>query len=126
MHQRNVFWLIVTLLVVAAAAYVVLPTPGIHFTLGSLTVDRDFEVSQGLDLRGGLSVLLQADVADCNAISDTAMDGAKVIVENRVNALGLTEPLVQRQGACRITVELPGVTDPQQAIDTIKHFMQLQ
>lgn len=126
MQQRNVFWLIVTLIVVGAAAYVVLPTPGIHFTLGTRTVDRDFAVSQGLDLRGGLSVLLQADVADCNAISDTAMEGAKVIVENRVNALGLTEPLVQRQGACRITVELPGITDPQQAIDTIKQTALLE
>src|SRR5688500_16691209 len=120
MQQRNVFWLIVTILVVAAATYVVLPTPGIHFTLGSLAVDRDFEVSQGSDLRGGLSVLLQADVADCNAVSDADMESAKVTVETRVNALGLTEPLVQRQGACRITVELPGISDPQQAIDTIK------
>ncbi len=126
MQQRNIFWLIITILVVAAATYVVLPTPGIHFTLGSLTVDRDFEVSQGLDLRGGLSVLLQADVPDCSAISDVAMEGAKVIVESRVNALGLTEPLVQRQGACRITVELPGITDPQQAIDTIKQTALLE
>ena len=126
MQQRNVFWLIVTILVVAAATYVVLPTPGIHFTLGSLTVDRDFEVSQGLDLRGGLSVLLQADVADCNAVSDADMESAKVTVETRVNALGLTEPLVQRQGACRITVELPGISDPQQAIDTIKQTALLE
>ena len=126
MQQRNIFWLIVTLVVVAAAAYVVLPTPGIHFTIGEQTIDRDFDVSQGLDLRGGLSVLLQADVADCNAISDEAMEGAKVIVDNRVNALGLTEPLVQRQGACRITVELPGISDPQQAIDTIQQTALLE
>ena len=52
--------------------------------------------------------------------SRPAMTVARDIVENRVNGLGVTEPLVQRQGANRIVVELPGVTDPQQAIDTLK------
>jgi preprotein translocase subunit SecD len=126
MHRRNVFWLIVTIVVVAAALYVVLPTPGIHIKLGSFTYDKDFRVHQGLDLQGGLSVLLQADVADCAGLSDTAMEGAKTIVETRVNALGLTEPLVQRQGECRITVELPGITDPQDAIDTIQQTALLE
>ena len=111
---------------VASALYIVLPTPGIHISLGAFKYDQDFAVHQGLDLQGGLSVLLQADVPDCSAISDTAMEGAKSIVENRVNALGLAEPLVQRQGACRITVELPGITDPQQAIDTIKQTALLE
>ncbi len=126
MQQRNIFWLIVTLIVVASAAYVVLPTPGIHIAIRDFKVDKDFAVSQGLDLRGGLSVLLEADVADCGSISDAKMEGAKVIIDNRVNALGLTEPLVQRQGACRITVELPGVTDPQQAIDFLKETALLE
>jgi len=48
------------------------------------------------------------------------MDTAKTIVEQRVNGLGVTEPLVQRQGASRIVVELPGVKDPQAAIDLLK------
>jgi preprotein translocase subunit SecD len=48
------------------------------------------------------------------------MTDAQAIVENRVNGLGVAEPLVQRQGADRIVVELPGITDPQQAIDTLK------
>jgi preprotein translocase subunit SecD len=48
------------------------------------------------------------------------MDTARQIVENRVNALGVTEPLVQRQGANRIVVELPGIQDPDQAIATLR------
>ena len=120
MQQRQTAWLIVTALVVALATYVVVPGTGIHFTLGSLSVNRDFGARQGLDLRGGLQVLLQADVPAGTTIDDTAMSIAKDIVENRVNGLGVTEPLVQRQGADRIVVELPGVTDPQQAIDTLK------
>jgi preprotein translocase subunit SecD len=126
MQQRHVVWLIITILLVSAALYVVLPTPGIHINLGNLSINKDFSVKQGLDLQGGLSVLLQADVADCGTLSDEAMNGAKSIVETRVNALGLTEPLVQRQGACRITVELPGISDPQQAVDTIKQTALLE
>ncbi len=120
MRQRYTAWLIVTALVVALATYVVVPGTGIHFTLGSLTVNRDFGARQGLDLRGGLQVLLQADVPAGTTIDSNSMSVAKTIVENRVNGLGVTEPLVQQQGADRIVVELPGVSDPQQAIDTLK------
>ena len=54
------------------------------------------------------------------AVDSAAMDTAKTIVEQRVNGLGVTEPLVQRQGASRIVVELPGVKDPKAAIDLLK------
>ena len=120
MQQRYTAWLIVIAVVMALATYVVWPGTGVHFTLGSLTVNRDFGARQGLDLRGGLQVLLQADVPPGTQIDDASMAIAKQIVENRVNGLGVTEPLVQRQGSNRIVVELPGVTDPQQAIDTLK------
>jgi len=114
--QRNWAWLILTFLLVAAATYVVLPTPGVQ--LGGWS--HDLNVRQGLDLQGGLQVLLEADVPAGTSVDARSMDVAKQIVENRVNALGLTEPLVQRQGDNRIVVELPAVTDPQQAIDTLK------
>jgi preprotein translocase subunit SecD len=120
MEQRVTAWLVVTALVVAAAIYVVWPGTGIHITLGSISINRDFGVRQGLDLRGGLQVLLQADVPAGSPVDSASMDVARSIVENRVNALGLTEPLVQRQGADRIVVELPGVSNPQQAVDTLK------
>ncbi len=108
------------MLLVAAATFIVWPGSGLNFTLGSLNVNRKFEIRQGLDLRGGLQVLLEADLPAGTTVEDRAMGVARDIVESRVNALGLTEPLVQRQGANRIVVELPGVSDPQQAIDTLK------
>ncbi|MER2599510.1 MAG: protein translocase subunit SecD [Caldilineales bacterium] len=84
---------------------------------------RDLQLKQGLDLQGGLQVLLEADAAAL-AAQTTAdrdpMDAAKTIVENRVNGLGVSEPLVQRQGDNRIIVELPGINDPDQAIGTLK------
>lgn len=84
---------------------------------------RDLELKQGLDLQGGLQVLLEADPAALAAQKTEdrdPMDAAKVIVENRVNGLGVSEPLVQRQGENRIIVELPGIDDPDQAIATLK------
>jgi len=120
MQQRYTAWLIVTALVVALATYVVIPGTGIHLNLGPISINRDFGARQGLDLRGGLQVLLQADVPAGTTVDDTAMSVAQQIVDNRVNGLGVTEPLVQRQGTDRIVVELPGVTNPQEAIDTLK------
>src|SRR6185436_19078015 len=119
-QRRPTVLLVVTAILVALAVYVVLPTPGLHFTLGSTTIDNPLEIRQGLDLRGGLQILLEADVPASTVIEAANMRVAKEIVENRVNALGLTEPLVQVSGDRRILVELPGITDPEQAIATLK------
>jgi preprotein translocase subunit SecD len=55
-----------------------------------------------------------------------AMDTAKNIVERRVNGLGVSEAVVQSQGDNRITAELPGVNNPDQAIETIRSTGQLE
>ena len=83
---------------------------------------RDLELKQGLDLQGGLQVLLEAFPSTplTGEELSSAMDAAKVIVDNRVNGLGVSEPLVQRQGENRIIVELPGIDDPNQAISTLR------
>lgn len=81
--------------------------------------------SLGLDLVGGLRVLLQADLP---ASSFTPEDLAETAnnVSRRINALGLTEATIQIQGADRILVELPGVRDPEQAIATIQQTALLE
>lgn len=118
MSQRYSPWLLLFVAaIIATAVYFAIPgTPGIH--LGS--IQRDVEVVRGLDLQGGLRVLLEADLPINVNISDEQMQTARDIVENRVNALGVTEPVVQIAGGRRILVELPGVEDPQTAIDTIQ------
>jgi preprotein translocase subunit SecD len=104
-----------------AAIWVDLPNnPGLHIHLGPINFDRDIRVHQGLDLQGGMQVLLEADLPEGQEIEAGAMEAAKVIVKNRVDALGVTEPLVQSQGERRIIVELPGVEDPELAIATIR------
>ena len=69
----------------------------------------------GLDLRGGVQVRLEAPVD----ATDDDMARAVAIIDNRVNALGVTEPEIRREGANRILVELPGVDDPEEAVALI-------
>ena len=70
-------------------------------------------LKQGLDLQGGTHIVLEAeDSATGQADNDAAVERAKQILERRINEMGLSEPLVQREAARRIIIELPGVKDP--------------
>jgi preprotein translocase subunit SecD len=123
MRQRNINRLIGIVILTAILLWIDQPNnPGLHLKIGNFQIDRDFSLHQGLDLQGGLQVLLQADVpADQEEDFDArTMEAARVIVENRVNALGVTEPQVQLQGERRIIVELPGIENPDQAIATLR------
>jgi preprotein translocase subunit SecD len=65
----------------------------------------------GLDLQGGLHIVYQADLSGvADEDRDSAMEGAKEILANRINPLGVTEPVIQRQGSDRLLVELPGIS----------------
>ncbi|CAG0942091.1 partial Protein translocase subunit SecDF, partial [Anaerolineae bacterium] len=115
MRERNYALLVGIIFIALVAGWIVLPdNPGLR--VGPFT--KEIKVHEGLDLQGGLQVLLQADVTDCASVTTEAMDSAKLIVEKRVNALGVAEPLIQRQGQCRIVAELPGLADPDAAIRT--------
>ncbi len=121
MRERNLSLLAGIVILALLAGWIDWPAnPGIHLHVGPVNIDREIKIHQGLDLQGGLQVLLQADVAEGEAVDTEALRTARVIVENRVNGLGVTEPLVQLQGDRRIIVELPGIKDPELAISTIR------
>lgn len=80
--------------------------------------NRDIKIAQGLDLQGGLEVLLQAAPAPGQQTTTDLMEAARTIIEQRINGLGVSEPLVQPIGTDRIAVQLPGVQDPDLAIRT--------
>ena len=103
MQQKNRIKLIVSVLAII-----------ICFAL--LVKPLALSVKQGLDLQGGTHVVLQAEDTPEAKVDDDAMNRSISIIERRVNELGLTEPVIQRQGRDRIIVELPGVKDPEQAI----------
>jgi preprotein translocase subunit SecD len=76
-------------------------------------------INLGLDLQGGAHIVLQAQPTEEREINDTVMTGILSVIERRVNQLGLSEPLIQREGSDRIIVELPAVDSPNEAINTI-------
>jgi preprotein translocase subunit SecD len=72
------------------------------------------ETHLGLDLQGGLRGEYRAIPTSTTPITRDVMDTIRTIIEDRINQLGVTEPLVQTQGSDRIVVEMPGVENPEQ------------
>jgi len=83
-------------------------------------------IRQGLDLQGGTHVVLQAEDTDIAQVNEDAMQRVVSIMERRINELGLTEPIIQREGERRVIIELPGIKDPDKAIETIGKTAMLE
>ena len=121
MTKRSPALPIVIIVLIALALWIDFPnSPGIHINSGNLNVNRSFSTHFGLDLVGGVQALLEADLPQNTPVDAGAMSSARAIVESRVNGLGVTEALVQQVGDRRILVEIPGETDPEKALSTIR------
>lgn len=83
---------------------------------------HSLKLREGLDLQGGLQLLYEAE----GEITADKMNQTKSIIQNRVDALGVTEPVVQVQGEDKLVVELPGVEDPEQALKSIGKTARLE
>lgn len=82
--------------------------------------ERNTTARLGLDLQGGLQVLLEADLPETTPINADEMETARSIVENRTNALGVSENLIQVAGDRRIVGEFPGAEDADAILDIIQ------
>ena len=123
MRERNYMFLVGIIFLALVAGWIVMPdNPGLQ--LGPFK--KDIRVHEGLDLQGGLQVVLEADVPADQAVTSDAVDSAKQIIENRINALGVVEPQIQILGNRRILVQLPGLTNPDEAIRTFGNTGQLE
>jgi preprotein translocase subunit SecD len=115
--------LVIIILLLAAVIWVDLPSnPGIH--IGNL--DRDIDTVLGLDLQGGMQVLLEADIDESIEVNSTDLEVARTILENRSNGLGVSEVLFQVAGDRRILGEFPGVTNTEEVIAVLKETGQLE
>ena len=107
----------------------IIPWPkgsGIHLRLGSTTFDRD-NMRLGLDLQGGLSITMQAEL-DKVAPEDRgdAMKSLINTLERRVNAYGVSEATIQQLGEDRVMVQLPGLRDVEEAKKLIGQTAKLE
>jgi SecD/SecF fusion protein len=79
----------------------------------------------GLDLQGGLEIVLRAVPPKDHEITDEDMARSVEIMRARVDKLGVSEPEIRKQGSDQISIQLPGISDPQQAADLIGKTAQL-
>lgn len=93
--------------------------------LGPLKPLKD-EMKLGLDLKGGVYVVMEAKTKAKGEDLKKLMDQTQAVIEKRVNEMGLSEPVVTIEGENRIRVELPGAKDSDEAIKQIGKTAQLQ
>lgn len=133
-HPRRILFFIIVL--VLAAVYIDLPklsVRGFNFSHSpKITnfLNRDLEPKLGLDLAGGVQLVMSADM---NGVStqdrESALESAKNIIENRINALGVAEPVIQTAktgGQYRLIVELAGLKNIDEAVATVKKTAHLE
>jgi len=109
--SRAALWRAATVLVVVAGA-------------GALALTRP--VRLGLDLQGGTQIVLEAQDTDRVEVDADVASRTLEVLRRRVDALGVAEPSLQRSGERRIIVELPGVADPDEAVEVIGRTAQLE
>ncbi len=80
----------------------------------------------GLDLQGGLEVVLKAVPPKGHELTAEDLDRSVGIMRNRIDKLGVSEPELRKQGSDQIVIQLAGVTDPKQAAALIGKTAQLE
>ncbi len=122
MRSRNVYLLIFILALFGFALWSVVPLDRNVFGREGLRL--------GLDLAGGSYLVYQADVSDIEPeYRDEIIEGVKGVIERRINALGITEPIIQLQkqeGEYNIAIQLPGIADIEKAKEMVGLFTLLE
>ena len=93
------------------------------------TTRRRVPLKKGLDLQGGMHLVLEVDESKQAVANKTeAIDRALKVIRTRIDEFGVSEPVVQKVGTQRIIVELPGIDDPARAEALVKKsaFLQFQ
>ena len=123
MNRRNTNWLVLIIFLLVLGLWVDLnreisfPNP---LNPDQKLFERNVETRLGLDLRGGLQTLLEADLpANANITSDE-LAITRQILENRANALGVSEVVMQTAGERRIVAEFPGVSNPEEVVASLQ------
>ena len=120
---RNLYTRLALILIVAALALWVDLSNEIQIINpfnDAVLVSRSMAPRLGLDLQGGLQVLLEADLPETTTVDAQEMETARTIVENRTNALGVSENVIQLAGDRRIVGEFPGAEDTDAILDIIQ------
>jgi len=134
MRKSSIWAILLTVFFVGASIYTLLPTFSLYMKNADeqrriINEDPQYRkriINLGLDLQGGMRLVLEVQRNKDNQNDDDLLDRAYTIVENRINGLGLTEPNIQKQGRDRLIVELPGLTDEKIAKEVLGSTAQLK
>jgi SecD/SecF fusion protein len=110
MRERRNHLILVGLIVAALIGVGLLAIPGSPLHKGA---------TLGLDLQGGLEVVLEAVPPKGHTLTDEDLDRSVDIMRNRIDKLGVSEPEIRKQGSNQIVIQLAGVTDPEKAAELI-------
>lgn len=127
--MRKLILRLILILFITALALWVDTTNVLHLSNpfnGTTLAERHVGTRLGLDLRGGLQVVLEANVPEGTEVTAEQMEVARSIIENRTNALGVAENLVQVAGETRIVGEFPGLLDADAVLSIIQQTGQLE
>ncbi len=122
MRTRTSLTLIFIIVLGLMAGWVALP--GSNFDIAGFRAAHP--VREGLDLQGGLQVVLQAKPVAGQTLDGETLEGTRQTLERRVNGLGVSEPLIQTRGSDQIIIELPGIENPQDAIQILQQTALLE
>ncbi len=96
-------------------------------TILSIVIIKVKPIPLGLDLVGGSRIVLEAQTTETiSKITQDMMDGLKSALESRVNALGVSETMVQQLGERRLLIEIPNVSDPKLAREFLGETAELE
>ncbi|MDH5533633.1 MAG: protein translocase subunit SecD [Candidatus Pacebacteria bacterium] len=103
--------------------------PEINFNFFGKQINPKWQLKKGLDIQGGMQVVLQADMSEIDELDRVlAIESAQEIILRRVDLFGINEPVVQTSingDEYRIIVELAGVSDSAQALELVGQTAQL-
>jgi preprotein translocase subunit SecD len=121
---RNRTWLTLAFIILLAVVSAWISLPGSDLDIAGFRAAHP--VRRGLDLQGGLQVVLQARPVAGQTLDSDTLEGTRQTLERRVNGLGVSEPLIQTRGEDQVIIELPGVDDPQEAIALLQQTALLE
>jgi preprotein translocase subunit SecD len=106
--------------------------PGICFRLGGFSVNTEIKTHLGLDLQGGTQLVLQLHPEAIPGGTTTSIDDlnnqTRIVIDRRINSLGVSEPVIEALGTDKILLQLPGVSDLKEAQDlaTKQAFLEIK
>jgi len=130
--KKNTFIIFIFVVIVTVLAVLAdLPKgPALDLNKIGINFRRELQIHQGLDLQGGTYLGYEADMSKVEPRDrDDALNGVAGVIDRRINALGVTEPIIitnKSGSAYRIIVELPGIRDVNEAIALIGKTAQLE